>query len=43
MTVREHQAEIHGAIIDKLRENKKKSKSNLLLLEAYFIEDDSSP
>ena len=41
--VREHQTEIHGMIINKLREKRKKRKSDLLFLEAYLIKDDSSP
>ena len=42
-SVREHQAEIHGTVIDELREKRKKSKSDLLFLEACLVEDDSSP
>ena len=42
-SVREHQVKIHGAIINELREKRKKSKSDLLFLEAYLVENDSSP
>ena len=38
--IREHQAKIHGAVIDELREKKKKTKLDLLLLEAYLVEND---
>ena len=40
--VREHQAEIQGVVTKKLREKRKKSKSDLLFLEACLVKDDSS-
>ena len=42
-SVREHQAKIHGAVIDELREKRKNSKSALQFSEACLVEDDSSP
>ena len=41
-SVQEHQVKIHGAVIDELREKRKKNKSDLLFLEACLVEDDSS-
>ena len=35
-SVCEHQDEIYGAVIEKLREKKKKSKSDLLFLRTMF-------
>ena len=42
-SVREHPAKIYGAVMDELRDKRKKSKSDLLFLEAFLVEDDSSP
>ena len=42
-SVQEHYAEIHGTIIDELREKRKKSKSYLLFLGSSLLENDSSP
>ena len=37
-----HQTKSHGAVVEELREKKKKGKSDLLILETCLVEDNSS-